>query len=392
MNARVSVITVTLNRPSLLAACESVEKQTYTNWHHYVIGDGVLPADLRSDKRSSFGFTRALGAEEPGLNMPDGTPNPLQRWALKNLDVSDYICFLDDDNVYRPDFLGKMVAALAQAPNAGLALCGVEDLRHKQNIDGYPEPSRCDNSGVMYRRSVVKAIEFPRASIEKNVIQDCEYIQICAVRHGWINVPETLVTFGSSPNKPTPRGGIKLLESWQGPLFARDLIVEGKYDLAIQELQGAILMDANDAWSVWALGEAYLFKGERDLFRQCMRQWYDLAVAAKYINNHWVECSKAIALMAAGEGDTSSLSQEYLDRSVAMADALLSENENDQYLLFSKGLYLALQQHEDALSIYREALDGDRSGFAYKNALWKLKVVSNIPQLSGRIKEVLSLF
>lgn len=151
-----------------MQACQSIDSQTHTDWHHYVIGDGTPPIDYKSEKRSTFGFSRSLGAEEPGLNMPDGTPNPLQRWALKNIDLDDYVCFLDDDNVYHPEFLDEMIGALEKNLHAGIALCQVEDKRHKRNIDGYPEAPRCDNGGVLYRRQVVKSIEFPFASLNKN--------------------------------------------------------------------------------------------------------------------------------------------------------------------------------------------------------------------------------
>ncbi|UKI26760.1 MAG: glycosyltransferase family 2 protein [Bacilli bacterium] len=39
--------------------------------------------------------------------MPNGTPNPLLRWAIKNIDLGDYLCFLDDDNIYKDDYLEK---------------------------------------------------------------------------------------------------------------------------------------------------------------------------------------------------------------------------------------------------------------------------------------------
>ena len=169
----VTILTITLNRPSLKEACESVDKQTYKNYYHIVLGDGVLPTDYSSDKRMCLGFSKIMGATEPGANTPNGTPNPMQRWALKNIDLGDYVCFLDDDNTYEKDYLEKMVCALEHS-KASVALCGANDYRYNQDIDGYPEDYRCDNSAFMARRHVVKDIEFPKASLDKNVVQDCE--------------------------------------------------------------------------------------------------------------------------------------------------------------------------------------------------------------------------
>ena len=150
----------------------------------------------------------------------DGTPNPLLRWALKHLELGEYICFLDDDNRYRPAFLTRMVEALESDPSVGIAICGVDDQRYGQRIEGFPWYGGCDNSGFLIRRNCAKTIEFPRASATRDVIQDCEFIATCADLFGWVRVPELLVTFGSAPNIPPLRGGIKLLESWEQPLKA----------------------------------------------------------------------------------------------------------------------------------------------------------------------------
>ena len=118
--AKVSIVTVTLNRESLKNACESVDRQSFKDYHHYVLGDGVLPTEYENKKRSTLGFSTPLGAKEPGANMPNGTPNPLLRWAIKNIDLGDYLCFLDDDNIYKDDYLEKMVKILDENLNVGL--------------------------------------------------------------------------------------------------------------------------------------------------------------------------------------------------------------------------------------------------------------------------------
>jgi hypothetical protein len=156
----------------------------------------------------------------------------------KNLDLNDFVCFLDDDNVYEKDYLKIMVEYLDKNSQAGIALCGANDLRYNQNLDGYPEDYRCDNSAFMARREVVKTIEFPRASMDKNVVQDCEYIKLCAKKFGFVNVPYKLLIFGVADNIPPNRGGINFLESWKEPQKAFELALQGKYDGSVRSYSG----------------------------------------------------------------------------------------------------------------------------------------------------------
>jgi glycosyltransferase involved in cell wall biosynthesis len=194
----VTVITCTLNRPSLLQACASVDAQTFRDWHHYVIGDGVLPADHEHPRRTTIGFSRRLGATEPALDMPYGTQNPLLRWALGNLRLGRYVCVLDDDNVYRPEFMERMVGAL-EGSGAGIALCALEDLRDSAAHDGYPELERCDMSAFLVRREHAQAREFPRERPDRDAISDYDFIAWCAREFGWTRVPERLTVFGAGP-------------------------------------------------------------------------------------------------------------------------------------------------------------------------------------------------
>jgi GT2 family glycosyltransferase len=221
----ISIITATLNRPSLKDACESVNNQTFEDWHHYVIGDGVLPADYTHPNRTTIGFTRPIGAYEPSKDMPYGTPNPILRWALQHLALGKFVSFLDDDNMYKPEFLQTMLEALANS-NAGIAICAIQDLRFSRDIagvnakkgshslyridddpfappwDGYPECGHCDNSGLLVYSHIAKKIGFPKATPDRDAIQDFEFIRACAQQYGWVRVPEKLVLYGVGPNFP----------------------------------------------------------------------------------------------------------------------------------------------------------------------------------------------
>lgn len=220
MHPTTSIITITLARPSLAETCASVDAQTFKDWHHYVIGDGVSPTDYGDPRRSTIGFSRALGAEEPAADMLLGTPNPLFRWALNHLDLGRFVCFLDDDNCYEPEFLSIMINALERA-DTGIALCALtfdgfrasggrslyrlDDDSELTPLDGYPECGRCDNSGFLTYSWMAREVGFGRARPDGDAIQDYIFIRELADRFGWIQVPKSLVRYGVGPNTPPPR-------------------------------------------------------------------------------------------------------------------------------------------------------------------------------------------
>ena len=293
MGKTVTIITVTLNRASLKRACESVDNQTYTNWHHIVLGDGVLPVEYKSSKRSTLGFSSPIGATEPGANMLNGTPNPLLRWALKNIKLGEYFCFLDDDNEYRPNFLEKMVDKIEVTPNVGIVLCGAEDLRYGQNIDGYPEIARCDNSAFIARSFIASKVEFPHASVDKNVIQDYEFIKLCSELYGWARIPDKLLIFGAGMNIPPDRGKVLFLESWKLSQQAQSLSYKGNYNEAEKIFLESLRLYRKDAWSWKKLAEMYILCGDEEKAKNAYNEWYLLFKE--------VDCNHVAAQLALGQ-------------------------------------------------------------------------------------------
>ncbi len=365
---KINIITVTLNRPSLIQACKSVDKQTYKNWHHFVIGDGVLPDELRHPNRSVFGFSHAYGKEEPGLNMPDGTPNPMQRWALKNLNLNDYFCFLDDDNVYDKNFLKKMVEAIEKHKNIGCVLCGVKDQRHFQNITGEPILGKCDNSGVMFRAKLATTIEFPKASLKKNVVQDVEFIQKVSKKFGWRQVPEQLVTFGSAPNVPTVRGGIKLLSSWELPLFAFKKLKDGNFEEGIQDLQASIKIDPLDGYAVWRLAEAYAVIGDIKNAKKFLQEWIKLAESSHCHAHHFITFCHGMANKALGLPP-----KDLFKTAISTIDiSILSEQLSCEW-------YKIVSDSKHSIEFYEQLLRQiEHDSVKIQNALWKARVAVNL--------------
>lgn len=195
---KISVITATLGRASLKDTCASIDAQTLPDWHHYVLGDGVLPTDYSHPQRTTMGFTQPLGKYEPSQDKPSGTPNPIFRWAIDHLGLNECLCFLDDDNAYRQDFLEVMYKALKES-SVGIAICALENCRSEDLHDGYPELGRCDTSGFLVYSHVAKEIGFPFVVEGEDNIEDFRFIKACADLHGWVRVPQKLVYFGLNP-------------------------------------------------------------------------------------------------------------------------------------------------------------------------------------------------
>jgi glycosyltransferase involved in cell wall biosynthesis len=195
----ISIVTATLNRPSLVEACRSIDAQDFRDWHHYIIGDGVRPAVETGENRSVLGFSTHLGGREASVDKPFGTPNPILRWAIDHLMLGECLCFLDDDNTYEPGFLGTMYAAL-KGSTAGICLCALNDHRQEAIHDGYPELGRCDTSGFLVYSRVAKQVRLPKVVVGEDNIEDFRFIKACAELFGWVRVPEKLVNFGVSPS------------------------------------------------------------------------------------------------------------------------------------------------------------------------------------------------
>ncbi|MGG4340423.1 glycosyltransferase [Paenibacillus lautus] len=382
----VSIISVTINRESLKDACASVDRQTYPNWHHYVLGDGVLPVNFDSKQRSTLGFSKIMGITEPGANMPNGTPNPMLRWALKNIDLGDYVCFLDDDNIYKDNYLETMVNALEANPDKGIALCAAEDFRYAQNIDGYPSVGRCDNSAFLVRRQIAKSIEFPYASMEKNVVQDCEFIMKCAEHSGWICVPEKLLIFGAGLNLPPDRGQQFFLESWKKPQEAYKMAFEHEYVEAIPILEEAVKLNKNDAWSVWKLAEISIVTGERERAEFYFKQWEELFIKSKS-DHYYVTFLQTIYLRYFGKRY-----KQLLESAVNRLGKITDDNPNDIENYFCLAIFHLFNGNEqESGKFIRKALEmnNDRSFWAYKEAVWLIRVFSEIFKLNGYCVEEL---
>jgi glycosyltransferase involved in cell wall biosynthesis len=125
MSASITIVTPTFNRSSdILSRCiDCVEGQTYTNWHQIIIADDKdlsghvceeIQAKYASPKRT-FMCT--------GSNTKNWGNTPKQYGI--NAAKSDFIVFVDDDNVIFPNYLMQFIKYFEENPSHGMAICKI---------------------------------------------------------------------------------------------------------------------------------------------------------------------------------------------------------------------------------------------------------------------------
>jgi glycosyltransferase involved in cell wall biosynthesis len=115
MNVRVTVVTPVFNGAEhVRETVHSVQRQSFTDYEHLVVDDGstddtatIVREESRADRR-----IRLIGRENGGLSAARNTG------AAHASPGSDYILFLDHDDLLRPRALELLVAALDGRPDA----------------------------------------------------------------------------------------------------------------------------------------------------------------------------------------------------------------------------------------------------------------------------------
>lgn len=103
-----TIITATYNRPKELARCiRSVNAQTSEDWEHLIIFDGQADPETKAVIKK-YEDDRRYFYELPKHTGKDSAP--------KNKGIleagGDYICYLDDDNEYLPNFIETLTAEI----------------------------------------------------------------------------------------------------------------------------------------------------------------------------------------------------------------------------------------------------------------------------------------
>jgi hypothetical protein len=156
----VSVVMPTFNRADIIRdAIDSLREQSYPDWELLVADDAST--DATEDVVRSYGDPRIRYEVVAKGGAARARNSALGRAA------GDVIAYLDSDNVWHPDFLAVMVAALAENPGRHTAYCRYVDVRVASDglrlrswaslpfdYDALPKGNFIDLNGFVHRRAL----------------------------------------------------------------------------------------------------------------------------------------------------------------------------------------------------------------------------------------------
>ena len=110
----ITFIIPTIGRKTLERTLKSIETQTNDNWKAIVIFDGVHPTVTTTNPRITILETRKLGE---GKNSAGNVRN----YGMKFADT-EWIGFVDDDDVISPDFVDTFYAEINEFPSIDVVI------------------------------------------------------------------------------------------------------------------------------------------------------------------------------------------------------------------------------------------------------------------------------
>jgi len=194
---RVSVIIPTYNRSVLVRrAIESVLSQTFRDFELLVIDD-------RGDLKTQSVIEDIIKKDPRVRYIPNETRLGLMENKNKGVRLSEssseYVAFLDDDDVYLPNFLERTISELDKNLEA-VAACTDCELRHQDGT--FVKRYFCEKK-VFWRvslggGSVLRKYVFTKFNIwfDKNAIfEDLDFGIRVVKDHLWMGIPEVLRTY-----------------------------------------------------------------------------------------------------------------------------------------------------------------------------------------------------
>lgn len=118
----VTIVTSTYNRAEVVrGAIESVLAQDYADWEMCVVGD--CTPDHTEDIVKSYGDARLRFYNLPKKSPPGSHGAIAKNHAIFEMSRSPYIAYLDDDDIYRPNYLTTMMGYIQSHPEADFLYC-----------------------------------------------------------------------------------------------------------------------------------------------------------------------------------------------------------------------------------------------------------------------------
>lgn len=166
IEAKVTIVTPTFQRhPGMLDRCLGcVRAQTEVAWRHIVCSDGIHEPEVENlvarenDPRVEYRVsTKHYGGYGAGVRQD----------VLMQSEATEFIMFLDDDNVILPHYLERMIEALGRARNGEqFAICSILHFgplpffmeRPPVLLRGEPRVCQIDTLQVLVRTEAMREI------------------------------------------------------------------------------------------------------------------------------------------------------------------------------------------------------------------------------------------
>ena len=183
----ITIITAATRKDGLKRVIESVNNQTYEKWQHIIVNDNnsevrefikTLPEnskrywiDIGVKTHYFGGFARNIGTMIAFSYLKDR----YREWE------DEWICYLDDDNLWYPEHLETLVKGHQDKSEATLIgvdmeIRGCIDKDYKHILKCQIKPQQCDLGNFLYKKDLFDKYGYFRPRPRRKITFDWELI------------------------------------------------------------------------------------------------------------------------------------------------------------------------------------------------------------------------
>ena len=138
---KIAVIIPSIGRPTLKRALESLLNQSDSDWTAYVGFDACTPPEPFSDNRINYSYL----IKKTGGGRNHGG---MVRNHLINLTQADWVCFLDDDDSFRPEYINSLRSEISANPSADCIVFRMSKNSQDRALDLLPPAAHIKNQEI----------------------------------------------------------------------------------------------------------------------------------------------------------------------------------------------------------------------------------------------------